>query len=56
MVMDMIVLELVAMNTPTEEATAENTFVDSRGCNGVKKDEAMGDILADCLDVRQWSW
>ena len=34
MVMDMIVLELGAINTPIEEATAENTVVDSRGCNG----------------------
>ena len=46
----MIMLNLVAMNTPTEGAKAENTVANSRGCNGreksmVKKDEAMGDIL-----------
>ena len=30
----MIVLDLVAMNTPTEGAKAENTVANSRGCNG----------------------
>ena len=45
----MIVLDLVAMNTPTEGAKAENTVANSRGCNVrkimVKKDKAVGDIL-----------
>ena len=31
---EMIVLDLVAMNTPTEGVTAENTVVDGGGCNG----------------------
>ena len=33
---EMIVLDLVAMNTPIESATAKNTVADSRGCNGRK--------------------
>ena len=33
---EMIVLDLVAMNTPIESAMAKNTVTDSSGCNGRK--------------------
>ena len=33
-VVDMIVLDLVAMNTPIEGATAKHAVADSRGCSG----------------------